>query len=437
MENLVFNPLSDEEVDKLGLSVSDLWMLQGEGQDVQGPFSTQYLNEKASEHEDFFENAKVYNLVIEEWKDFFASTEFQRRKPKLVPAQNLIQNDDFYILDKGQKTGPFSLEQIKNKLESGEIVVSNEVSVDDGKTWIKLYEHHEFDRRLHKNQEDLPFQPEQEVFDESDKVASLEVARAQKQKEDDTAITGLAFLGRGHDKGQSFPQEMRIEHPEDKTEEYEDEDDDSEIIEFKLPKSEFTKKIQSIKWKYVAGFFVFFIISFSAFNTFNNKFTSHADQMVTEAPKKVEQKSINNSDRSVATKKVVKKAPTKRIQPKRYVPKKMAKKTKPKSRAYKPKKISHSYEDFENIDIDDPRVREELSRELAGDYGDEYVDEPAHDDANDYVDDYEQERRQMDSRNMNDNYDNYDNQGDYPNDNYDNYDAGGQEPAYEEVSDFE
>jgi hypothetical protein len=58
MENLVFNPLSDEEIDKLGLSVSDLWMIQGEGQDVQGPFSTQYLNEKSAEHSEFFENCK-------------------------------------------------------------------------------------------------------------------------------------------------------------------------------------------------------------------------------------------------------------------------------------------------------------------------------------------------------------------------------------------
>jgi hypothetical protein len=111
----------------------------------------------------------VYNLVIEEWKDFFSTAEFQRRKPKLVPAQNLIQNDDFYILEKGQKSGPFSLEQVKNKVETCEIVVSSEVSVDEGKTWIKLYEHHEFDRRLHKNQEDLPFQPEQNIFDESER----------------------------------------------------------------------------------------------------------------------------------------------------------------------------------------------------------------------------------------------------------------------------
>jgi hypothetical protein len=280
MENLVFSPLSDEEIDKLGLSVSDLWMLQGKEQDVQGPFSTQYLNQKSGEHQEFFESCQVYNLVIEEWKDFFSSTEFQRRKPKLVPAQNLIQNDDFYLLSKGQKIGPFTLDQVKEKVDNDEIAVSCEVSVDAGKTWIKLYEHHEFDRRLSKNQEDLPFQPEQEVFDESEKVTSIEVARAQKNKEDDTAITGLAFLGRGHDKGQSFPQEMKIERPGEEVETPDEEFHDSDIIEFKLPKSEFTKKVQSIKWKYVAGFFVFFIVSFSAFNTFNNKFTSHIDEQM-------------------------------------------------------------------------------------------------------------------------------------------------------------
>jgi hypothetical protein len=43
---------------------------------------------------------------------------------------------------------------------------------------------------------------------------------------------------------------------------------------------------------------------------------------------------------------------------------------------------------------------------------------------------------QMNKANLDNNYDNYDNSNDYP-DNYDNYDNAEQEPAYEEVSDFE
>ena len=43
MDNLVFTPLSDEDIEGLGLSVSDLWMLQGKDCEVQGPFSTNYL----------------------------------------------------------------------------------------------------------------------------------------------------------------------------------------------------------------------------------------------------------------------------------------------------------------------------------------------------------------------------------------------------------
>jgi len=442
MENFVFKPLTDEEIEGLGLSVSDLWMIQGEGADVQGPFSTKFLIEKSTQHEEFFEACQIYNLVIEEWKDFFSSAEFQRRKPKLVPAQNLIQNDDFYILVKGQKQGPFNLATIKEKVSNDEIQVSAEVSVDEGKTWIKLYEHHEFDRRLFKNQEDLPFQPEQLVFDESDKVTSLEVARAQKNKENDTAITGLAFLGRGNDRGQTMSHQIEEISSE------KDDEDESDIIEFKLPKSELTKKIESIKWKYVAGFFVFFVVSFSAFNTFNNKFSSNADKMVSETVK-ADSNNIENTDRSVASKKIAK-PKTKRIQPnkkaaRRYVPHKAAHKVDDRKRVNpKPKRVSHSYDDFENIDIDDPRVREELSRELAGEYGDDYDD--GYDDSNEYVDDYEQEKREMVAPAVEPRYNDYPDEQrgqQYPDDRdggrQENYDDGydNNEPAYEEVSDYE
>lgn len=445
MENVNLTPLTDEEIDELGLSVSDLWMLQAKGTEVQGPFSTKYLNEKAREHEDFFESSQVYNLVIEEWKDFFSSAEFQRRKPKLVPAQNLIQNEDFYLIQKGQKIGPFKLAEVKAKVESREIQVSDEVSVDEGKTWIKLYEHHEFDRRLMKNQEDLPFQPEAQVFEESDKVASLEVARAQKSKEDESAITGLAFLGRGNDKGQTLKSNNEAS-PESH------DHDDTEVIEFKLPESELSRRLKSIKWKYVAGFFIFFLMSFGLFNTFNNKFNSNFDKTVEKANEDAS-KAVNNSDRSIATKKTIQRKPTRRMQAKRPSVKRYEPKRVPAQSANKPRKtmrvkhrIEHTYDDYENLDIDDPQVREELSRELAGDYEneddynrDDYGDN--YDNQNDYVDDYQQEKeemRTMDNRMDNQARDNYDDG--YPQDNYDNQqydDAPPAEPGYEEVSDYE
>lgn len=426
MENFNLQPLTDEDIEALGLSVSDLWMVQSEGQDVQGPFSTNYLSKMSKVNQTYFESVLVYNLVIEEWKDFFSSPEFQRRKPKLVPAQNLIQNEDFYLLHKGQKTGPFKLEEVRAKVENGEIRVSDEVSVDEGKTWIKLYEHHEFDRRLMKNQEDLPFQPESDIFEDSEKVASLEVARAQKQKEDESAITGLAFIGRGHDKGQTIhnDQEQNVAQKQQQA--------DSDIIDFKLPQSELTNKIKSIKWKYVAGFFGIFLLSFGVFNTFNNKFNSNFEANVEKKPVK---SAVNNSDRSVASKKIVKRKPTKRIQAKRVQPKRYE--AKPARKKHRTMKIRHTVEhmanDIENIDIDDPRVREELTRELAGDYENEddyYNDRDDYNDAEEYANDIAQEREQMDREDYG---------NDYPDDNnYDNqqYDDQ-QDPAYQEVSDFE
>lgn len=203
--------LTDEEIDSLGLSLADLWMLQAQDSRnpkstqtsaILGPFPTHHLQENAQIHAQDFESCMAYNLASEKWRDFYQIPEFQRRKPKLVPAQNLIKNEDFLVLVRGQKQGPFSLGELKSKLQSNEIDLSNEVSVDAGKTWIKLYEHHAFDRRFKKNHEDLPFSPRQQVFEQGNEEISLKLVKLQQDKEEDAALSGLAFLGRGNDKGQ-------------------------------------------------------------------------------------------------------------------------------------------------------------------------------------------------------------------------------------------
>ena len=45
-------------------------------------------------------------------------TEFQRRKPKLVPAQSLVKSETFWVLHNGQKSGPLSLAELKEKVDA-------------------------------------------------------------------------------------------------------------------------------------------------------------------------------------------------------------------------------------------------------------------------------------------------------------------------------
>src|SRR5690554_4522984 len=131
-------PLTDEDIDRLGLSMADVWMLETPSGQSIGPFSTDMLRQDSKERPDFYEECKLLNMVTEESRPFYTISEFQRRRPKLVPAQNLIKNEDFYLLEYGQKSGPFSLEDLKAKIQAKEVSLNQEISVDNGQTWLKI-----------------------------------------------------------------------------------------------------------------------------------------------------------------------------------------------------------------------------------------------------------------------------------------------------------
>lgn len=183
--------LTDEQIKKQGFENLDLWMFKSESGETFGPFDTKSLKIYSEKYHYLLENGQVYNLEIEAWYDIFALAQFQRRKPKLVPAQNLAQADSFHLLIKGQKEGPYTSANLQEMLDGGQILPSVELSIDAGNSWIKLYEHHLFDRRFKKTNQNLPFTPSDGILKESDTIKPLPLQKNETQD----ALATLAHLG--------------------------------------------------------------------------------------------------------------------------------------------------------------------------------------------------------------------------------------------------
>lgn len=142
------------------------------------------------EHEEEAKNYFVKAIDSDDWKNIYEHPFFQRRKPQLVSIETLKEIDDiqFYILQKGQKAGPFEKDQLLEMVENREILLTDTVSINGGHVWMKLFQVDGFDRRELRDSDQLPGMPDAEFLNRpSDAVNNI--------GETTDAITSLAFLG--------------------------------------------------------------------------------------------------------------------------------------------------------------------------------------------------------------------------------------------------
>lgn len=381
-------PLSEEQIAKDGIEYTELWMIKSKDGQMYGPFDTESIKSYAADNQDAFEDSMAYNLANETWKAFFKVAKFQRRKPKLVPMQSLMTSDNFIVLTNGEKKGPFSLEQIQKLVDDKKIALNVQVSLDDGESWIKLYEHHAFDRRLKKNAEDLPFVPENSIFEHKINTVKQQVSARSKAVDEEDALVGLAFISTGNDTGQ------KLEAVSNK----EDEKISSlrKIPAISQEESQFSflnDLKEKLNIKYVSTGIVTVLVLFTAINSFNSSFNNKSEIQKTNKAAKSSKASINNSARTAKTKVMPKSKPVKMARARKYQPKPQKTFRAPSRRPAQSrsrKRQIHRNERYEELDIDDPALKEELTRELAGDtYGDEY--EELSDEQRDFIERANQE----------------------------------------------
>lgn len=154
--SLDLQPLTEETIAQMGYEQHDLWLVKI-GTIVFGPFETESLKHYVGENEHLFDNALAHRMDTEKYKAFWEHPTFQRRKLQSVRGES--PNDGpFWLLHNGLKVGPFSFNEIDKKIEVGVLGMTDHISTNDGHSWPKIYEIHQFDRRS-LGPDELPVAP--------------------------------------------------------------------------------------------------------------------------------------------------------------------------------------------------------------------------------------------------------------------------------------
>jgi len=200
------------------------------GTPASGPYMQSGLKALTEENE-FPEDTVIRDAKnIGEWIGVYAHPAFQRRKPQIIgDEKNLPDDRKAFILVNGQKHGPLGTQEIVALLEQKEILLTDQVSFDEGHTWRKLYEFQEFDRR-DLEQSHLPSIPTWDVFKNSNEEIDDQLSHAEEKERQLNAFAGLAFIENVHAEkstDQSLESDKQIP-------EVENTHKGADIVEFKL-----------------------------------------------------------------------------------------------------------------------------------------------------------------------------------------------------------
>ena len=156
---LDLKPLTEDTITEMGYNNHDFWLVRI-GNETFGPYETESLKHYVAENETLFEEAHASRMDHVEWKPFWEHTVFQRRK---VQAIGQAHEGPFWIMVNGLKVGPLSYQDIDKKIEMGLLVMTDHLSVDDGHSWLKIFQIEGFDRRTYSPDE-LPVAPLESSF---------------------------------------------------------------------------------------------------------------------------------------------------------------------------------------------------------------------------------------------------------------------------------
>ncbi|MDA9793068.1 DUF4339 domain-containing protein, partial [Bacteriovoracaceae bacterium] len=187
-------PITEEEVAQKNLPLESLWLVNYQDE-IFGPFEQQELKAYSLVHDIIFEEAQVCNIADGKWIIFYECGPFQRRRPQIVDAAAFAESENFYYIKQGQKIGPISFHELKAVVDSLELTSTDQIS-SNGRTWIKIYQHPEFDRRDFEDK--LPFK---KPIEDSFMSSNLELIQSNLRNSNEDALADLAYIGHKRDKG--------------------------------------------------------------------------------------------------------------------------------------------------------------------------------------------------------------------------------------------
>lgn len=159
MSTLDLKPLTKETIDQMGYDNHHLWLVKI-GEETFGPFETESLKHYAFENEAQFEEARASRADTNDFRPFWSHAHFQ--KPVVHSHKSQIH---YWILVDGQKHGPHTHQEIEKKIETGDLFMTDYLSVDHGENWKKIFLFEGFDHR-HQSADELPPPPSDTSFQE-------------------------------------------------------------------------------------------------------------------------------------------------------------------------------------------------------------------------------------------------------------------------------
>ncbi|MBL7665324.1 MAG: hypothetical protein JNM93_09330 [Bacteriovoracaceae bacterium] len=186
---ITLSALTDEQIKYQKISDTMLWFLRN-NEVVHGPFQESVLKDYIFKNAVLMESIEACNAEEKEWKAIFEHPRLGRR---IGPVQ--VPPDGLFILVKGQKAGPYKIEEVQSLIAKNHVYYTDLFSDDSEKTWKRLYDHPQLNRRL--GAKSLPQLPEAGIFAKADSAAKdfLNSKRHQNQQDEADAVIGLAFKG--------------------------------------------------------------------------------------------------------------------------------------------------------------------------------------------------------------------------------------------------
>ena len=127
-----------------------------------GPYSLNNLQRFLRFHPDFDRQTLACYGEQKGWRPLKEYVLFDDYHDSLtVPSE---QNNQIMLMINGQPCGPYTEAQVDQQLQAKEILLTNLISIDGGKSWCKLYEHPVLGHRKDLFPKELPFRPKGQLF---------------------------------------------------------------------------------------------------------------------------------------------------------------------------------------------------------------------------------------------------------------------------------
>jgi hypothetical protein len=179
--------LSESEISERQLPLEHLWWAKAANGEPYGPFETPVLKEFVLAHPAEAAGMQLACLADDAWIQVTEWAPLKARTPQLVSAATLKVPERHFVLSMGQKHGPFTAADLQAQLAATTLLASDQVSVDEGATWQKVFELKHLELTRH-SADALPGAPVSRIIDRP-----IEAKGANLLTE---GLASLAYVGR-------------------------------------------------------------------------------------------------------------------------------------------------------------------------------------------------------------------------------------------------